>query len=244
MNNLRTILPMALLMTALGALHTHAAVIIDHTGAADPTTEGWAQTSGGGTSATALSPDGATGFDAWQTSDTSSSAGSVRFYAHTLAPSELTDATTLGWRMSATLRLPTADQSVDEGVSFDFGVTNQIYRVIFGTSAGGDTIVAPGRTADNPTQTTITGLDYHTYSLTYDPNTDKVAFAIDGVVEDADVSAFTPNIPGNGRARFGALGSGSTGVGNWHSVTFEIIPEPASMALMALGACAMLRRQR
>jgi len=217
------------------------AAVITHSGANDPVGEGWTKNAGANTSASALSPDGTTGKDAWQVVDNGTQSGEFHLYEFTLSATQLTAATNQGWELSATLRLPTSDQTTDEGVSFDFGFGGKTYRAMFGTTSGGDTQVSVK--GDSDSDATLTGLGYHNYLFAFDPVTDQVSFSIDGVEQDAEVVGFTGGV--DSRIRFGSLGSTETGTGNWNAVSFAIVPTPAALpAGLGLMSLMMLRRRR
>jgi len=235
---------LAAMLLALAVGPAQGAMVVTHTGANDPTTEGFTLSNPSSTnSASALTPDGTTGLDAWQIVDNDSGASNAFIlYEHTLTGSQLTDATNDGWRLSAKVRVPNADETPGAAIGFDFFFDGKFFRVALGSTAGGDTLVDV--LASNGTFTnvdTLTGLNYHDIVLDYDPVADEVDLLIDNTLAANNLAGFTPGgSPPPGRLRFGSLSSTDTGTGNWNQVQFTIVPEPASLALLGLGGLCML----
>jgi len=240
---------LAAMLLALAVGPAQGAMVVTHTGANDPTTEGFAFNNPSSTnSASALTPDGTTGLDAWQIVDNDSGAGNAFIlYEHTLTGSQLTDATNDGWRLSAKVRVPNADTPASSATAFDFFFDGEFFRVALGSTSDGDTLVEVLNSSgafDNVD--TLTGLDYHDIVLEFDPVADEVDLLIDNTPAADNLAGFNPSgSPPPGRLRFGSLSSTDTGTGNWNQVQFAIVPTPAALpAGLGLMSLMMLRRRR
>ena len=77
---------------------------------------------------------------------------------------------------------------------------------------------------------------------------DRVGVYVDGARVGEILSSQAGGWPIRRRIYFGGPSRLGTGVGNWNYVAFEtgvhIIPEPAALSLLGLGALAALRRQK
>ncbi len=88
-----------------GPIHA-STVLFQHTGANDPTSEGWTHNVGtGGTSTGAVINDLGSGIDAWYIEDTSVAGGSWESYTQVPDSAELAAASVYGWTLSTTLRM-------------------------------------------------------------------------------------------------------------------------------------------
>jgi len=231
---------------ALLALPVEADVIFGHYGATDPETEGWDADPEVGTSVTPVGPildDG--GYDAWFINDVvSSSSGSSGGYWGVLDETQSTQAATDGWKLRTTVRVANVpDVGYGSVAVYFFDGATQWY-LDFETDATGQQIVTA------VTALGFAGIDYnsgsggyHSYEIVYDPLAGNADVFVDGVEQISDWEGMSTAINEN-RFKFGSGCSLDVGQGNYSLVEFEIVPEPATLTLLALGALAALRRRR
>jgi hypothetical protein len=229
------------LLAVLWAAPLRAEIIFEHTGNADPVTEGWTASNagGGGQVVGPLTNDAGSGLDAWSMSDTSTALFTTLSYNQTPTPAQLNQASTLGWSYSVTIRIPNSSDlaAASPFVSYRDGSRN--WQMGFGSEADGDPIVLlfdGGGSHPNFTGPSYTlqgaGSTYRTYDLVFDPVADSADLFIDGVERIS-------NFPGYALAAttfgFGNGSSADTGQGNFNSVQFFVVPEPASALLCGSG---------
>jgi hypothetical protein len=208
----------------LGVMSTsHAAVLIDHNGSTDPTTEGWSFFTSGPAAATG--PINDAGTNAWFTDDNNSSA--LGGYALNITPSQALDARTNGWVMRTTAREadPNANYS-STAIEFRDGVS--AFQVRIGSDSVGDPVVWAGSSS----YTLIGGAGaFHDFAVVFDP----VSLTADVFADGLEI---IPNWTGGSagslnRIFWGAGSSSATGEGRFAYVDFEILPEPSSLILVA-----------
>ena len=224
-----------------------ATIIAQHSGANDPTTQGFTDLNS--SSPVAVGPvnnDLGLGIDAWFVDDTFTTAGSIRNYIQPLTTSENDDANNMGWRLTGIVRVATSslpDPLVDSGdssiyVAFMSG--QKFYEFWFGSEVDGDPQVQiPGLPATPTTVQKFTfqgaGGGYHRYDLIFDPNTGTGDFFFDGSLIGSfgtPTSAFDTNIGfgAPGVVRWGSASSSDTGRGHYALVEFEIDPTTQPIA--------------
>lgn len=229
------------LLIALRAAPLSAEIIFEHTGNADPVTEGWTvfDAGGGGQLVGPLTNDAGSGLDAWSIRDTSTALFSTLSYNQTPTPAQLSQASTLGWSYSITIRIPNASDLAAASPFASYRDGSRNWQVGFGSEADGDPIVLlfdGGGSHPNFTGPSYTlqgaGSTYHEYDLVFNPVADTADLFIDGVERIS-------NFPGYALAAttfgFGNGSSADTGQGNFNSVQFLVVPEPASALLFGLG---------
>ena len=96
---------------------------------------------------------------------------------------------------------------------------------------------------DGGTITDLGDVAYHTVKWVYDP---AGAGTVDVYLDDVHQSQTVTGALILEDVRFGSVNASteSTAVRNYSLVQLEIIPEPATVALLGLGAVALLRRRR
>jgi hypothetical protein len=193
-----------------------------HSGAADPTSEGFAVAFSYGTPQ--LGPvyhD--QGFDAWST----------RLASGISYGDSLLNLSGLSWMLSVNLR------GVEDGLSrfaFSAGVDSGQYRfgLFFGSAANGDPIVAVSGASLSPALVLQgAGSTYHNYQLAYDAGLGTAQLWVDGVERFGDIAGaqgFSPTVTFGGNSQNPAALQA-----NWNLVSVEIIPEPSSMVLFVFG---------
>jgi hypothetical protein len=232
-------------------------ILFEHSGNADPTTEGWSVGGGGGPGQVVgpLTNDAGSGLDAWFVNDTSSALFSNIAYFQTPTAAQNSQASALGWSLKTTIRIPNASET-------DAGAPLVLYRdgsiswgMFFGSDADGDPTVFlhdGGGAHPNFTGPRFTlqgaGSTYHTYELVYDPSAGSADLFFDGVER---LSGFVGYALAASSVSFGSGSSADTGQGNFNQVQFEVntnaVPEPSSIALLGMGGlmlCGFSRRQR
>jgi len=233
------------LVCALWPVASYGTIIISHVGSADPATEGWVAPVSGCVVVGPVYND--RGLDAWSVNDTSTVSGSgTAVYRFVPSAAVISAVLSGGWKLSAQLRVVNAPENPDRASFVDFidGATR--WRMDFGADTSGDPIVLLQDGVDengNDTGTPFTlvggGNGYHLYQLIYDPASATVDLFVDGSERVSNFAGMTTAIT---RIAFGAGQEAQTGNVNFNLV--QLIPEPATLSLLALGGLAMMRRRR
>jgi hypothetical protein len=241
MKQMNLILLGCLVVAGMGYADT---ILVQHSGATDPTTEGW-DLNGDDSQASALTPDTGYGVDAWATADTMST--NCRYQ---VAPTseQVNNALTKGYTFSATMRLPDADMPLNDiavmYVKLSDGTNGQRYVIRFETDSNAiPTLHIWNSLHDWGTSYTLSSAGYHTYAIVHDGSTGKADLLVDGSVVMDDMS---PDLDDpDSKFFFGNDNSGSTDYqSNWSAAEFSVVPEPATLSLLCLGGVFALRRRK
>jgi hypothetical protein len=126
-------------LTAISALdfpsEAVASPLLEHIGSNDPTTEGW--TLLGDNYGSPVTNDLGTGLDAWSIQ----AAPYQNQYRAFPSMAEAAEANTLGWQLTARLRLLHIPDGLDNGVSVEYLSETSRFDMIFGSNSNGDPIV-------------------------------------------------------------------------------------------------------
>ncbi|MGE9289396.1 MAG: hypothetical protein ACQKBT_00310 [Puniceicoccales bacterium] len=214
-----------------------ATVFIEHSGATDPTTEGW---SASGTSSLGSATTGA-----WSVDDDSTTAALL--YIESLASADEVEANSTGWELSVTLQVTDTNNSADLTRYVDYvdSINDARWGMDFGSTAEGYLTVSLRSSA---LSYTFNDGDYHSFSLVYDSVSGTASLFADGG-SSAILSGYEGMDAGSistGLIRWGSSSSGATGSADYSAVAFSTIPEASSSALMAMliafGFCLIKRR--
>jgi sialate O-acetylesterase len=201
--------------------------------AALPWTAGAPTSDTGNFSSVAVSPDGATGFNAWRTLDNSTAASQFITWTRALTTQQHTDAAAYGWKMTARIRV--ADPVAANGGSNSTvllygnnstGGTAKRWILFFDINAAGEivTTLVGGATV------TLTGVDasqHHVHELRYNATTAQAEYFVDGVLKSSGYTGTGTNFNG---VQWGTGSSGGRGDGYWNAVEFVINDPPAPPA--------------
>lgn len=140
------LISVTLLLLMISSMPLSAAVLFEHTGSADPTTEGWSIGGSGtpGSNGVYTGPiinDVGSGLDAWYVNDTASFGGSNQSYYGSLTSGQVTQASTNGWTLSTTIRIPNASETAAYSPFILYRDGEISWDVAFGSTSGGDPIV-------------------------------------------------------------------------------------------------------
>ncbi|QDS98186.1 hypothetical protein [Adhaeretor mobilis] len=248
------LLPVAMLAVTSTAWGT---LILSHSGANDPATEGWAPTVEAGATVAPVIDDMGSGFDAWEVKN-SSGTGKVGYFGHAaVTPAVEADIATGGWSVRANLRVDdTTANGYDEALAPAPGFVMRLGAIghwvlleMSTDSSGNPTARLKGGTGLGNVSDIITtsGSGYHTYDLRTQPMTSLADLYIDGtkVISDFDINntATFPN-----QFIWGNWATGSDGAGYWNSLEFETspaaVPEPSGSAILLLGAVSLALERR
>lgn len=233
---LRNFISVACFLVSIGT--ASGQVVVQHLGAIDPRIEGFRLSLGEPAEIGPVFDD--LGFDAWKIRSTSHNDWAS--YAYTLTDQELQAAMDKGWRLSAQVRF--VETSEDARFKIEFNMGTRRFRVAI--SGVNDREIVPSGDDIDPFSIDLDALDYHEYELRYNPLLDRAALWVDGVEHKTDIFGreVQTSVP---VIIFGATGESITH-SHWNEVTFEIIPEPATVALLAgvgaLLATSTLRRRQ
>ena len=228
-----------LLLLAVGNRHADATVIALHENAQDPEAEGWTKRElGNGISTFPVIDDMGLGVDAWAINDVASD--DEGGYEVPLTAQDISNATTLGWKLSARLRVvEVADPSdyTSVHVVLDFG--ESIFAMGFNHEDDGSPLINVGG-EDTPIVVDLDDLDdgYHLYELAFDPAWDEVRLFVNGEVRASGISA-DESFDVESTISVGSTHTFGTGHAHYNLVKFEIVPEPSSPVSTFLGVVGL-----
>lgn len=243
----------AALTPVVFAAIAQAAPIVNHSGSADPTTEGWTfETLGTGTiNKGPITNDAGSGYDAWYVHDASADYG---IYYQLFTAGQKADLVANDWTAQMRMRNPNNSDAAGGGVAFDvnLGSGGKRFYVYFGTQADGNPTwdLAGNYAADNTDIPLLArvglGGGYHLYEFRYNATTTTADFYVDGTIAVAGLAGVSGAGGGNGRVQFASGAGGDQGQGNYNLVTLSlgVVPEPASASLLAIGGLSLLGRRR
>lgn len=220
-----------------------ASVIAEHVGSADPDTEAVSSTN-----ATTWIPGGIVAGEtgpitgpppSWRVS------GGTSSYSYDPSPAEHDALALNGWKLSANIRVPNANETVDYQPFVEYSSDDESLRYFlnFGSNSSGQQIVAVNDTTADHTVLTSTTSSFVLYELVYDPVADTADLFING---DEEISNILHAGGSNDRVMFAGANRNGSGEGHWNLVRLEVLPEPASAVLMLLGGAVLMggRKQR
>ncbi len=207
--------------------------LFQHTGSTVPAAEGW-QAIGFSSDATA-GPINDAGTPAWFANDTSLAGGSYKFYRANVSNAQAATATSLGWTLTARVRVTAASTTSQGSPYAGFSNGPRTFIMFFGKS--NDAIPQPGDAGvtlyGGAYITVAGGMDaYHDYSLVYDPVAGSADLFVDGVER---LSNYTGIAIPQQFVEWGTGSSGADGSVNFNLVKFSITrPLPAWRQLQSL----------
>jgi hypothetical protein len=200
-------------------------LIIQHSGATDPVTEGFTRLASG----TGYPVINDVGVNAWVTPGISNQ---NVIYRYVLTPQQQAESVGAGWILSADLRITTTSSSDIFSVGLEG--FNGGYGLDFGSDSQGDQYVQYG--SGTTDRVTLAGSGYHNYQLIYNTSSEMVGLWIDGA------EYATNNFVGSNPDYLTDVSWGSgyydgqNALANWSQVSLEITPEPAAISLLCLGS--------
>jgi hypothetical protein len=221
-------------LTATVAALGQGTLVIQHSGATDPITEGW-----NGLGGYPITND--LGVNAWSMPEPNNLADLYQYAPTSQEQAELSSA---GWTYSINARIATSNAPLGQLGYFDavlWGSPAAIAVLFFGSTTNGDPVVRLkcGSISDTITLTGA-GSTYNLYQLQYDVSVDTASLWINGVDYLSNIPLTNQNIvtvawEGGGSPAYERV--------NWNLVSLEITPEPSTVALFGLGAFIVAARR-
>ncbi len=204
-------------------------IIIQHSGAVDPVTEGFTLSSAGNVQLGPVFED--LGFNSWVIHSRDHNEGAS--YHYFLTAGEQQAAMAFGISLSANMRF--VEVSDYTRMSMEFQTGTRRFRLIVTATDNGTLLVSGDGIPAFSLETNA--LDYHHYSIAYEAASNTAALWIDGIEWATDIQGAQITFPA-ATITFGASGESIT-YSHWNDVTLAIIPEPTTLPLL-LGLGALL----
>ena len=236
MTTIRHYVSAALLVGVAVTVFGQGVVIIQHSGANSPLTEGWR--GGGGYPVT-----NDLGVNAWSTPGRNNGAANYEYSLTTQQQASLAN----GWVFSVNARVATLNANPNYFGAVLLGTASNDVLLYFGSTASGDPLAnlnyGPELEITNSFTLAGAGMTYNLYQFIYDSSSDMLSFWING-------SEYATNVPapaGLSDVIWQGGGSPQYTLVNWNLVSLEIVPEPSAVSLLFLGSgalvCLRLRRR-
>ena len=225
----------SLVALALYSADGQGTVVIQHSGAADPTAEGFSLVSLG--SHASVRPVTGSGFSAWNT--TVSNVNNNITYSYLLTSQQRAETIGADWALSFTL-----EDLQPNTIGNDFINAGPVL-IYVGSEVNGDPYIAVPGSGTNYILNGA-GSGYHNYQIFYDAVTASASLWVDGTEKISDYlhNFSIPN--GVNEIQWGESQAGPSSA-NWNLLSFEIVPEPSAVSLLFLGSgaviCLRLRRR-
>lgn len=234
------------IVMGLLASPAYAAIIAEHQGALEPTTEDvtiWTKNLGYKVTAVAdnTSPGSITVNDA--------RTGSSGFFLYSPTPEQIASLAS-GWKLSANVRVNNDNDAIGDGavaILFDNVEANQSLMLEYGSYDGRVRIGAQLASNEWNYTTLSTNLsDFVLFEAVYNASAGTIRFYADGIEVLADKSiGFRTTVVAASRLIWGSTSSAGTGSGSYNLVRLETIPEPGTLMILAIGGGMIMRnRQR
>lgn len=230
--------------------HSSFGGIIQYSANANPTsvdgylteagTQNWAASIAGPATGVGIN-DGGT--PAWEINN-SADAGTEEFYTMFPTPADLTAGSTLGWKLSANVRVPTSNMGATAAMTVSFGDATTRWAMDLGSDADGDPRVRLNWGGGGPLYT-LEGAgsgSYHLFELVYNPVSDNADLFIDGVERISDWAGEAAGNFDLSRVVFGDRVS-NAGHARYNLVRWESVPEPGT-GLVAIGSIMLFSMRR
>ncbi|MHA3772454.1 CotH kinase family protein [Verrucomicrobiota bacterium sgz303538] len=168
-----------------------------------------------------VSPDGATGFNAWRMLDNSTASGQFITWNKSLTPQQHSDAAAYGWRLSARLRVvdPVAGNAGANSVVLLYGNNASKRWIVFFDIDTGGNLVATLVGGPTITLTGVNAAAQSLHELVFNPATNSVEYIVNGV---SKASGYTGTTGAFNGLQWGTGSSSGRGDGYWNNVTFTI----------------------
>jgi hypothetical protein len=206
-------------------------LVAQHSGSADPTTEGFTLKYFLSGQTTGPTNDG--GIKAWITASPQGS-GSLE-YDQFLTPEQQAELDGANWNLAVTLRVFTAGPSA----LLNFYTGTERFSMYFGVINGAPFVTA-GPLGSNPMFVlSNSNLSYNNYRLVYNSVNDLASLWINGVQEASNIQG----APSSQAAEvdWGLIQTGPLPAqANWNLVSLEIVPEPSEFSLVCFGSGVLL----
>lgn len=174
----------------------------------------------------AVSPDGTTGLNAWRMLDNSTTTSAFAFWSKGLNATQLGNAGTYGWRLSANVRIvdPVASNAGAVSNVLLFGNnTGKRWILFFDIDASGNLTTNLFNTTTITVATGASATAYHLHEMVYSPTTQTVEYFVDGVSKATGYAGTTGTFNG---VQWGNGSSGGRGDSYWNTVTLTITDPP------------------
>ncbi len=238
----------AALLAGANEWAAYGSVILEHTGANNPTTEGFSEYGSGGVTG------GSAAGGAWRSTDDSGSGIQIYGFGNLafsepindfMTAAEITQMQQDGWVYEITLDIVSYDGNLDDrGVyttfTVDNGNGNRRYDVHFDNDNDDFQVdwnpIFQGNTAD----VTVSGAGFHTVTFTNGGGgNDDVNVLINGV----GVGSFSPDADAS-TLTFGSVSSHRLATADYSLVRFSVVPEPSTLALIGVSGLILRALQR
>jgi hypothetical protein len=207
-------------------------LIVQHSGATDPVTEGF-QNLGPGSGYPVIND---MGVNAW---GTPGMPNQYVWFKYALTPQQQAASAGADWILSADLRITTTNSFPSLALSMDsYGAA---YGLEFGSDSNGDQYVIYG--SGSTDHVILPGSTYNDYQLRYDASADSVSLWINGVEYANNIFTNQPDTYLVDVGWGGGDAFGQNPLANWNLVSLTI-PEPSSAALFLLGGGALIYIRR
>lgn len=216
----------AFLVAAISPSYGQGTVLFQHSGATDPTNEGFSFNGASGVGPAI----GDLGVDAW------SIGGGIAYYTRGIASQEQSLITVNDWTLSITLRV--VNSTGPNGSTFiRFATGTAEFGLGFGLGPNGDPLI---RAYGNGVTYALVGggPGYHNYQLKYHALSSMANLWVDGIERLNGIAAFGQSQ--QAVFEWGAGQSPDYATANWNRVSLTVIPEPSSLALCFSGGLLLL----